>query len=55
MDAYDYFTGHVLTALGFIGITDVKLVRLEGVNADPDSVPAKTADAEKAISEYLSA
>jgi FMN-dependent NADH-azoreductase len=55
MDAYDYFTGHLLTSLGFIGITDVKLVRVEGVNANPDSLPEKTAAAEKAISEYLSA
>lgn len=55
MEAYDYFTGHLQTVLGFIGITDSKVFRIEGVNADPDSVSAKVADAEKAIAQYLNA
>lgn len=54
MEAYDYFNGHLQTALGFIGI-DSKIFRVEGANADPASVPTKVAAAEKAISEYLAA
>lgn len=55
MESYDFFTGHIQLALGFIGITDSKLFRVESVNANPDGLADQVIATEKAISEYLSA
>lgn len=55
MDSYDHLNGYLVGLLAFVGITNTKLVRVEQVNAAPDSVPAKIAEAEKAVSEFLSA
>lgn len=53
MKSYDFFTGHIQTALGFIGITDSKLFRVESVNANPDGLADQVIATEKAIEEYL--
>lgn len=51
--AYDHLNGFLVGILNFIGITDVQLVRVENANAKPDELPARIAEAEKAIAEYL--
>lgn len=53
MEAYDFFNGHIQLALGFIGITESKLFRVENVNSNPDGLADQVIATEKAISEYL--
>lgn len=43
--AYDHQEIYLRTALGFIGITDMEAVRVEGVAFGPDSVNAALAEA----------
>ncbi len=50
---YDFQTGYLLHLLGFIGLTDVDVVRVEGTVLGPDAVKAATANAETAVKALL--
>jgi len=46
---FDFQTNYLLHLLGFIGLTDVEVVRVEGTVLGPDAVTAAIANAETAI------
>ncbi|VVE49780.1 FMN-dependent NADH-azoreductase [Pandoraea morbifera] len=46
---FDFQTNYLLHLLGFIGLTDVEVVRVEGTAFGPDAAKAATADAETAV------
>ncbi|WP_448102697.1 FMN-dependent NADH-azoreductase [Luteibacter jiangsuensis] len=46
---FDFQTNYLLHLLGFIGLTDVEVVRVEGTVLGPDAVAAAIANAETAI------
>ena len=50
---FDFQTNYLLHVLGFIGLTDVELVRIEGTVLGPDAVQAATAKAEAAVQSLL--
>lgn len=50
---YDFQTSYVLHLLGFIGLTDVEIVRIEGTVFGPDAVKAAVASAETTIMALL--
>ncbi|URL58035.1 NAD(P)H-dependent oxidoreductase [Luteibacter flocculans] len=50
---FDFQTNYLLHLLGFIGLTDVQVVRVEGTVLGPDAVNAAVANAEAAISALL--
>ncbi|WP_186087552.1 FMN-dependent NADH-azoreductase [Burkholderia gladioli] len=50
---FDFQTNYLLHLLGFIGLTDVEVVRVEGTVFGPDAVKAAIADTETAIKALL--
>jgi FMN-dependent NADH-azoreductase len=50
---FDFQTNYLLHLLGFIGLTDVEVVRVEGTVLGPDAVRAAIANAETAIKALL--
>jgi FMN-dependent NADH-azoreductase len=50
---YDYQTNYLLHLLGFIGLTDVELVRVEGTVLGPDAEKAAITSAEAAVQALL--
>ncbi|MDZ5456321.1 FMN-dependent NADH-azoreductase [Azohydromonas lata] len=50
---FDFQTNYLLHLLGFIGLTDVEVVRVEGTVFGPDAVKAAIANAETAIKALL--
>lgn len=50
---FDFQTNYLLHLLGFIGLTDVEVVRVEGTVFDPDAAKAAIANAETAIKTLL--
>lgn len=50
---FDFQTNYLLHLLGFIGLTDVDVVRVEGTVLGPDAVKAAIANAETAIKALL--
>lgn len=50
---FDFQTDYLLHLLGFIGLTDVEVVRVEGTVFGPDAVKAVVADTETAIRALL--
>lgn len=50
---FDFQTNYLLHLLGFIGLTDVELVRVEGTVLGPDSAKAAIAGAEAAVQALL--
>ncbi|KKB60993.1 FMN-dependent NADH-azoreductase [Robbsia andropogonis] len=50
---FDFQTNYLLHLLGFIGLTDVAVVRVEGTVLGPDAVKTTTANAETAIKALL--
>lgn len=50
---FDFQTNYLLHLLGFIGLTDVEVVRVEGTVLGPDAVKAAIANAETAIKALL--
>lgn len=50
---FDFQTNYLLHLLGFIGLTDVEVVRVEGTVFGPDAVKAAIANAETAIEALL--
>ena len=50
---FDFQTNYLLHLLGFIGLTDVEVVRVEGTVFGPDAVRAAIADTETAIKALL--
>ncbi|SFW44492.1 FMN-dependent NADH-azoreductase [Luteibacter sp. UNCMF366Tsu5.1] len=50
---FDFQTNYLLHLLGFIGLTDVEVVRVEGTVLGPDAVNAAIADAETTIAALL--
>jgi len=51
--SYDFQTGYLLHLLGFIGLSDVELVRVEGTAFGPDAAKAAIANAESAVQTLL--
>jgi FMN-dependent NADH-azoreductase len=51
--SYDFVTTYLRTVLGFIGITDVTVIRAEGVAMGEEAVAAAIAKARAGISEVL--
>jgi FMN-dependent NADH-azoreductase len=53
MRAFEFQESYLRAVLGFIGLTDVRVVRLEGVALDPDALREgrrrATAQAEEAL------
>lgn len=50
---FDFQTDYLLHLLGFIGLSDVEMVRIEGTVLGPDAVKAAIANTETAISALL--
>lgn len=50
---FDFHTNYLLHLLGFIGLTDVEVVRVEGTVLGPDAVKVAIANAETAIKALL--
>ncbi|MCH8618922.1 NAD(P)H-dependent oxidoreductase [Undibacterium sp. TS12] len=50
---FDFHTNYLLHLLGFIGLTDVELVRVEGTVFGPDAAKAAIANAERAVQALL--
>lgn len=50
---FDFQTNYLLHLLGFIGLTDVELVRIEGTMMGPDAANAAMADTEMAVQSLL--
>lgn len=50
---FDFQTSYLLHLLGFIGLTDVELVRVEGTVFGPDAAKAAIANAEMAVQTLL--
>ncbi|WP_369066467.1 NAD(P)H-dependent oxidoreductase, partial [Burkholderia gladioli] len=50
---FDFQTNYLLHLLGFIGLTDVEVVRVEGTVFGPDAVKAAIANTETAIKALL--
>ena len=50
---FDFQTNYLLHLLGFIGLTDVEVVRVEGTVLGPDAVKAAIANTETAIKTLL--
>lgn len=50
---FDFQTNYLLHLLGFIGLTDVEVVRVEGTVFGPDAVTAAIANTEAAINALL--
>lgn len=50
---YDFQTNYLLHLLGFIGLTDVEVVRVEGTVFGPDAVKAAIASTETAVTALL--
>jgi FMN-dependent NADH-azoreductase len=50
---FDFQSSYLLHMLGFIGLTDVELVRVEGTVFGPDAAKAAIANAEKAVHTLL--
>lgn len=50
---FDFQTNYLLHLLGFIGLTDVEVVRVEGTVLGPDAAKAAIANAEMAIKTLL--
>lgn len=51
---FDFHSTYLLHLLGFIGLTDVEQVRVEGTVFGPDAAKAAIANAEKAVQTLLS-
>lgn len=51
---FDFQTNYLLHLLGFIGLTDVELVRVEGTVFGPDAAKAAIANTEAAVQALLS-
>jgi FMN-dependent NADH-azoreductase len=49
---YDHLNGYLQGILGFIGITESKVFRVESVNVTPNLVAEKVSETEKRIGEY---
>ena len=47
----DHQESYLKTVLGFIGITDVEVVRAEGLNLSPDSKIEAISEAERTIND----
>ena len=50
---FDFQSNYLLHLLGFIGLTDVELVRVEGTVFGPDAAKAAIANAERAVQTLL--
>ncbi|MFP3801822.1 FMN-dependent NADH-azoreductase [Paraburkholderia sp. SIMBA_027] len=50
---FDFQTNYLLHLLGFIGLTDVEVVRVEGTGLGPDAAKAAVANTETAIKALL--
>ena len=50
---FDFQTSYLLHLLGFIGLTDVEVVRIEGTVFGPDAVKAAIADTETTVKALL--
>lgn len=50
---FDFQTNYLLHLLGFIGLTDVEVVRIEGTVFGPDAVKATIADTETTVKALL--
>lgn len=50
---FDFQTNYLLHLLGFIGLTDVEVVRVEGTVFGPDAAKAAIANTETAIKTLL--
>jgi FMN-dependent NADH-azoreductase len=53
MAAWDYQSGYLKHLLGFIGLTDIEHLRVEGVAHGPDAVRAAVASADEALQSLL--
>ncbi len=52
---FDFQTNYLLHILGFIGLTDVELIRIEGTVQGPDAAQAALAKADATVKSLLSA
>ena len=52
--AWDYQSGYLKHLLGFIGLTDIEHLRVEGVAYGPEAVKAAVASADEALQSLLS-
>jgi len=50
---FDFQTNYLLHTLGFIGLTDIELVRIEGTVLGPDALQAATAKADATVKSLL--
>ncbi|MCY0963924.1 NAD(P)H-dependent oxidoreductase [Parathalassolituus penaei] len=50
---FDFQTNYLLHVLGFIGLTDVELVRIEGTVFGPDAAQAATEKADAMVKSLL--